>query len=156
MRPTPNDEETEMNTNKSIAALALTAALFLGAGGVGQARAQVVRGGLPGGPSTFVGPGGPVALTPGYGYGYGYGLNAVATAPAPPFTYSASYVPPYSYYAAIQAGIPARIYTGAGPSDFPYYGRPYGLPNDTWSWSYMSSGGYRNALARYYYPPLGF
>jgi hypothetical protein len=129
-----------MSPSKSIAALVASAAFLLGPGGTGEARAQG---------RVFVGPGGPVSLTPGYGY-------AASPAGAPAFTYSASYVPPYSYYAAIQKGIPARIYTdGFGAGDFPYYGRPYGRPTDPWSWSYIS-GGYRNALTHYYYPPLGY
>jgi hypothetical protein len=129
--------------HRSIAAFALCTT-FLLAGGEG--KAQVL-----GGPRTFVGPGGPVSLTPGYGYGYGAGGGA----PVASF-YSTYSVPPYSYYAATQAGVPARIYTsGYGDANFPFYGKTYGLPNDPWSWPYLS-GGYHAAVARYYYPPLGF
>jgi hypothetical protein len=67
-------------------------------------------------------------------------------------TVNGTYVPPYSYTVV---GHPyyARHYSGFGNNDFPFYGRIYGGPNDPWSWTYLS-GGYSNALARYYYPPL--
>jgi hypothetical protein len=56
---------------------------------------------------------------------------------------------PYSYYVSS----PSRIYVPYGPNDqFPFYGQPYGSPNDRWSWNYM--GGSTRSLARYYFPPL--
>ncbi len=107
------------------------------------AQAQIFRGG----PSTFVGPGGPVSLTPGSGYpvGNGYGYSATAPSTAP------TNILPYSYY-GVPSWQPARIYEG--PAVFPFYGRPYGHPYDRWTWPYIS-GGYDANLARYYYPPLG-
>jgi hypothetical protein len=126
------------------------AAFLLSPAVTGQAHAQARAFGFVGGSPNFVGPGGSVTLAPGYTTG------AVAPGlPSPAFTYTASYVPPYSYYAAIQRGIPARTYIGYGAEDYPFYGRPYGKPTDPWSWAYIS-GGYRNALAHYYYPPLGW
>lgn len=67
-------------------------------------------------------------------------------------TVNGTYIPPYSYTVV---GHPyyARHYEGFGRDDFPFYGRIYGRPYDAWSWTYLS-GGYANALARYYYPPL--
>jgi hypothetical protein len=47
---------------------------------------------------------------------------------------------PYSYYAA--APFPAREYVGYGFNDFPFYGKPYGSPNDRWSWNTMSQSSY--------------
>jgi hypothetical protein len=138
--------------SRSLAALVLPAVVVLGVAAPGRAQAQVI-----GGPRTFVGPGGPAALSPGYSFGstysYGYGFGVPGN-PAATF-YSSYYVPPYSYYAASQAGLVARPYVPYGTNDFPFYGRIYGLPNDPWSWPYLS-GGYHSALARYYYPPLGF
>lgn len=122
-----------------VATFALAAAAVVT--GVGSAEAQVVSRGVFG-PRQFVGPGGPVTLTPGYG--------AV--------TYSSAYVAPgavvkpYSYY-VLPAGVPSREYVG--PAAFPFYGRPYGHPYDRWTWTYMSTAGY-GELARYYYPPLGW
>ncbi len=66
-----------------------------------------------------------------------------------------TYIPPYSYSLAYYRypSQPARSYVGYGNDIFPFYGRPYGSPNDPWSWTAMSS--YPNALlARYYYPPV--
>ena len=102
----------------------------------GDARAQ----GLNGGPRTYVGPGGPVRLTPSY--------------PSQPWSVyggpaSSTRTFHYSYYAA--PGQPAREYIG--PAEFPFYGKPYGHPNDQWSWPYLS-GGYQGALSRYYYAPV--
>jgi hypothetical protein len=69
-----------------------------------------------------------------------------------PVSYSSSYVPPYSYYAAYP--FPARIYLPHGPNEFfPFYGRPYGSPSDPWSWAAMSTDRF-GGLARYYYPPV--
>lgn len=67
-------------------------------------------------------------------------------------TVNGTYIPPYSYTVV---GHPyfARHYSGFGNDDFPFYGRIYGRPYDAWSWVYLS-GGYANALARYYYPPV--
>jgi hypothetical protein len=123
----------------TIAAFILTAALGLAGGRT--AEAQTARTGLFG-PRAFTGPGGPVTLTPGPASG--------STAGA--VTYSSGYVPPYSYY-VLPASVPSRIYVG--PPDFPFYGRPYGHPTDRWSWQYMGNL-YRDVLARYYYPPLGW
>ena len=59
---------------------------------------------------------------------------------------------PHSYY--VTAPRPARVYVEYGPADrFPFYGRPYGSPNDRWSWYYMG-GGPSRYLARYSYPLL--
>jgi hypothetical protein len=59
---------------------------------------------------------------------------------------------PYSYWAS--APKPARVYVGYGAVDqFPFHGRPYGSPNDRWSW-YNLGGGNSRYLAKYYYPPL--
>lgn len=123
--------------NKSIAAFMLAATALLATGNT--ADAQVFRRG----PRVFTGPGGPVTLTP----GYGAPVSAASSSSAVP-----GYTPPYSYYAA-PAGMPARIYEG--PSAFPFYGRPYGHVNDSWSWPAMRAGGYNELLSRYYYPPLG-
>ncbi len=57
--------------------------------------------------------------------------------------------PPYSYYLAMPA--PARNYVPYPTSDFPFYGQPYGSPNDRWSWSAMSGD---DGLSRYYWPPV--
>jgi hypothetical protein len=57
---------------------------------------------------------------------------------------------PYSYWVSS----PARIYVEYGRADqFPFLGRPYGSPNDRWSW-YTMGGGAGRYLARYYYPIL--
>ena len=109
--------------------------------GIG-ADAQLIGRGLSGGPSVFTGPGGPVALTPGYGTSYASGYSGGV----------GSYTPPYSYYAAIPP-MPARIYVGYGDDGFPFYGRPYGHVYDRWTWAYMSDSN-AGVLARYYYPPV--
>jgi hypothetical protein len=127
---------------RSIAMFALVVIAAQAAGS--KAEAQVF-----GGPRVFVGPGGPVTLTPGYGYGNGNGSvgngfgAGYGSAPATPL--------PYSYY-GVPSWQPARIYEG--PAVFPFYGRPYGHPYDRWTWPYISGGSDAN-LARYYYPPLG-
>jgi hypothetical protein len=101
--------------------------------GSGRASAQVVIGGespvawsstiSPGPPSPFVG-------------------SAMAGA-VPSF--------PYSYYAAFPDR--ARQYVPYGAMDqFPYFGSPYGLPNDRWSWSTLA--GTSGAPRRYFYPPV--
>jgi len=57
---------------------------------------------------------------------------------------------PYSYWVSS----PSRIYVEYGPGDqFPFHGRPYGSPNDRWSW-YNMGGGSSRYLAKYYYPIL--
>ena len=59
---------------------------------------------------------------------------------------------PYSYWVSHPA--PSRVYVEYGPGDqFPFHGRPYGSPNDRWSWYYMG-GGPSRYLAKYYYPIL--
>jgi hypothetical protein len=59
---------------------------------------------------------------------------------------------PYSYW--VSAPAPARIYVAYGAVDqFPFQGRPYGRPNDRWSW-YNMGGGSERYLAKYYYPLL--
>ena len=59
---------------------------------------------------------------------------------------------PYSYW--VSAPSPSRVYVEYGSVDqFPFYGRPYGSPNDRWSW-YNMGGGNSRYLAKYYYPPL--
>jgi hypothetical protein len=126
---------------------ALAVGLGLLASGARPAEAQVVRGVF--GPRTFVGPGGPVALTPGYG---------VAPSTTLYSSYSSAYVPagavvkPYSYY-VLPPSIPSREYVG--PAAFPFYGKPYGHVYDRWTWPYMSDPS-ASVLNRYYYPPLGF
>jgi hypothetical protein len=44
------------------------------------------------------------------------------------------YVPHYAYSRAPYP-YPARAYSGFGPNDFPFYGRPYGPAWEPWSWS---------------------
>jgi hypothetical protein len=107
----------------TIAALAVAILLFV----VADADAQLV---FPSGPPTGMG---------------------VVAAPAS----LGVYVPPYSYYASYyyNPGRPARGYVGLGNDIFPFYGHPYGSPNDPWTWTYMSSNRYPT-LARYYYPPV--
>ena len=102
------------------------------------------------------------APAPGYSYNSAYGpsgmvypsaINSVAPGGRITVaTVNGTYVPPYNYTVV---GHPyyARHYEGFGRDDFPFYGRIYGRPYDAWSWTYLS-GGYYNALARYYYPPL--
>jgi hypothetical protein len=63
-----------------------------------------------------------------------------------------TYIPPYNY-TVVGSPYFARHYVGYGSNDFPFYGRIYGRPYDAWSWTYLG-GGYYNALARYYYPPV--
>jgi hypothetical protein len=64
--------------------------------------------------------------------------------------YGNAIVTTYSYTAVAPA--PARYYVGLGtPGDFPFYGQPYGSPNDRWTWGYMSG---ERRLDRYYYPPV--
>jgi hypothetical protein len=59
---------------------------------------------------------------------------------------------PYSYW--VTAPAPARIYvTYGGIDQFPFQGRPYGRPNDRWSWYYMG-GGNERYLSKYYFPLL--
>jgi hypothetical protein len=118
----------------SIVPFAVAAVVML-AGGQ-SAEAQVV----------VTGSGAPVTLTPGYRYGYA-SLYAGG-----PIYYRSGYVPPYSYY-VLPSWVPSRIYIG--PPEFPFFGQPYGHPYDRWTWTYTSSR-YGGALARYYYPPLGF
>jgi hypothetical protein len=104
---------------KSVSAFAL-AALYVG---LSEAKAQSI-----------------VSTIPSLGTsGYAGTTNAGASSVAPTTAYL-----PYSYYAAWP--FPARQYVGYGTSDFPFYGRPYGSPNDRWSWQSMS---------RSYYVPRG-
>lgn len=59
---------------------------------------------------------------------------------------------PYSYW--INYPAPSRVYVEYGSGDqFPFLGRPYGSPNDRWSW-YNMGGGSNRYLAKYYYPIL--
>lgn len=59
---------------------------------------------------------------------------------------------PYSYYITFPE--PARTYVGLGEVDqFPFYGQPYGRPNDRWSWTGMM-GNRAAGLDRYYYQLL--
>ena len=125
----------------SIAVFALAIVLI----GQGTAQAQVGRGIY--GPRQFVGAGGPVALTPGYAAYTTYSSAYVA-----PGASMLGVVKPYSYY-VLPPSIPSREYVG--PAQFPFYGRPYGHPNDRWTWPYLAGPSY-GVLARYYYPPLGF
>ena len=102
------------------------------------------------------------APAPGYRYSSAYGpsgmvypstINSVAPGGRITVaTVNGTYIPPYSYTVV---GHPyyARHYEGFGTNDFPFYGRIYGRPTDPWSWTYLS-GGYYNALARYYDPPV--
>jgi hypothetical protein len=115
-------------------AAALVGAVFL-LGGEGRAQGLTSA-------RTYVGTGGPVRLTP----GYSSQPWAVYNAPAPSTPSRTFY---YSYYAA--PGVAAREYVGS--VEFPFYGRPYGHPNDRWSWANLS-GGDQGSLARYYYPPV--
>ena len=98
---------------------------------VGQ---PVVTGGIVGQPiNSGVVTGGPVT-------------NAGTTSIAP----AQGQILPYSYWVSS----PSRIYVEYGPVDqFPFHGRPYGSPNDRWSWYYMG-GGPSRYLAKYYYPIL--
>ena len=105
---------------------------------------------------------GPAAGSPGYRYSSAYApsgmvypsaINSVAPGGRITVaTVNGTYVPPYSY-TVVGPPYYARHYSGYGDNDFPFYGRIYGRPTDAWSWTYLS-GGYSNALARYYYPPL--
>jgi hypothetical protein len=131
-----------------IATTALAAALGLATGG--RADAQVFRVGAGIAPKPFIGAGGPVNVT---------SANAPATATfATSHAYASGYngatsgyIPPYSYYAALPPA-PARIYVDYANSGFNFYGKPYGHPNDRWSWSAMSSD--QGSMNRYYYPPV--
>jgi hypothetical protein len=102
------------------------------------------------------------APAPGYRYSSAYGpsgmvypttINSVAPGGRITVaTVNGTYIPPYNYTVV---GHPyyARHYEGYGNNDFPFYGRIYGRPTDAWSWTYLG-GGYYNALARYYDPPV--
>src|SRR5690242_8660508 len=96
---TGREELSKMRMRRSIAVLALAVVTTHAAGSASQA--QVVRGVF--GPRAFVGPGGPVMLTPGYGY------PATVAAPSP--AYAPGYAPPYSYY-VLPSSVPSRIYIG--------------------------------------------
>ena len=66
-------------------------------------------------------------------------------------TYAGSTAPTFHYSYYFAPGLPAREYVG--PPEFPFYGKPYGHPNDRWSWGALS-GGYQGTLSRYYYAPV--
>ncbi len=105
---------------------------------------------------------GPSGVAPGFGYSSAYGPSGMvyptsinSVAPGGRIivaTVNGTYIPPYSY-TVVGPPYYARHYSGYGTNDFPFYGRIYGSPNDPWSWTYLS-GGYANALARYYDPPV--
>ncbi len=112
---------------------------------------SIVAGGLPDAPivtGTFLGEPGGFVGRPVIGGSASAGPITTTFAPAP----AQGRILPYSYW--VTAPQPARIYVQYGANDqFPFYGRPYGSPNDRWSWYYMGGGDSRY-LARYYYPPL--
>ena len=112
---------------------------------------SIVAGGLPDAPivtGTFLGEAGGFVGQPVIGGSASAGPITSTSAPTP----AQGQMLPYSYW--VTAPQPARIYVQYGANDqFPFYGRPYGSPNDRWSWYYMG-GGDRRYLARYYYPPL--
>lgn len=141
-----------------MAALTLGAALFALAP---EAPAQFMARGRT---QTFVGAGGPVALTPGVGY---YGATVAAPTPvvgsvSSGYSYSSGYAAPaypYSYFAVNQPFTNARGYVGLpGTTDFPFHGQAYGHPYDPWTWPYLASyghgPGWGYGLQRYYYPIL--
>jgi hypothetical protein len=101
--------------------------------------------------TTFVGPGGPVTLTPGARGTYSYSSSYVA--PGGSVVSGGGGVAPYSYYVAVPFGMPARLYVGYGANDFPFYGQPYGHSYDRWTWPYLNSS-VDARLVRYYYPPV--
>jgi hypothetical protein len=109
----------EANMKKTAAALALAASILV----VSEASAQSI-----------------VSVVPAPGTTVVAGTSSVGVSQA---TRPTGYLP-YSYYAAWP--YPAREYVGYGFNDFPFYGQPYGSPNDRWSWQSMS---------RSYYAPRG-
>ena len=114
-----------------------------------EAQAQYVRAGRT---QTFVGAGGPVALTPGAGVAVGGYSSGYATAPVVG-GYTTAPVYHYSYYALPYSTTPARAYVGlGGATDFPFYGQVYGHPYDPWTWPYLANSG--RGLVRYYDPPV--
>ncbi len=114
---------------------------------VADANAQQYSGASPG-TWTFLGEPGGFVGQPVIGGSASAGPITTIFAPAP----AQGRILPYSYW--VTTPQPARIYVEYGANDrFPFYGRPYGSPNDRWSWYYMGGGDSRY-LARYYYPPL--
>ena len=136
-----------MRLRTGIATLAVAAALAVATGGRVEAQGY---GAESGGTRSYPTREGSMPFTPGYvrsvaTYATYYGSNTVyAGGPS-------GYVSPYSYYAAIPPA-PARIYVDYANSGFNFYGRPYGHPNDRWSWAALNSS--QNLLDRYYYPPV--
>ncbi len=64
---------------------------------------------------------------------------------APRVVSGGKYFPLYDYGAAPYP-LPARLYSGYGRNDFPFYGQTYGHPYEPWSWA---------GLNRYpAYPPI--
>jgi hypothetical protein len=139
-----------MNLRTWSATLVVAAVLAMTMAAGSRVEAQAPGGAAIGGTRTFPARGGTVAIAPGYmpstvTYATLYG-------PSPSTSSGISgYVPPYSYYAAIPPA-PARIYVDYADSGFNFYGRPYGRPNDRWSWQAMGSN--QHLLDRYYYPPV--
>jgi hypothetical protein len=130
------------------ATLAVAAVLLMAMGG--RVEAQVFGGAASGGTRTFPARGGTVALSP--GSAASTVTYATLYGPTPSTTGGISgYVSPYSYYAAIPPA-PARIYVDYASSGFNFYGRPYGHPNDRWSWQALGSN--QHLLDRFYYPPV--
>ncbi len=84
----------------------------------------------------FVGAGGP---TPIYSNGGVYYSTWYVTPSfgATPVYHGGTYFPPYDYYAAYP--MPARIYSGYGSNDFPFYGKPYGHPYTPWTWDTLAA-----------------
>ncbi|MHC5540705.1 hypothetical protein ACYOEI_21000 [Singulisphaera rosea] len=74
---------------------------------------------------------------------------------APASPWGLSYAPVVTTYSAATPvwTSPPYLPVGQGYNDFPYFGRPYGSPNDPWTWPFMSDT-YQRSLARYYYPPV--
>jgi hypothetical protein len=137
-----------MSLRTWIATLAVAAVLLMALGD--RVEAQVLGGAASGGTRSFAARGGTVALAPGYTssnvtYATLYGSTPSTTGGI------SGYVSPYSYYAAIPPA-PARQYVDYAESGFNFYGRPYGRPNDRWSWQALESN--QHLLDRYYYPPV--
>lgn len=56
---------------------------------------------------------------------------------APRVLTNGSYFPTYDYWAAPYP-LPARLYSGYGNNDFPFYGQTYGHAYEPWTWSGLS------------------
>ena len=98
----------------SIAALAVTAASFLG---TARAPAQILAEPDP-----------PIPAT-----GVEWGSDAD---PGSAVVVDPTFFPtPYSYW--VSYPFSARGYVGFGANDFPFYGTAYGSPSDLWTWSAM-------------------